>query len=122
VSAHLGCIGNNRRQLEHVHFASTSPLQQPETHRVFKLQPPNPGEPTAAHEDVRFTLNVYAQSVRRRERMTEAERVEYDRAVEWASWASGAPSMGTNAQTNSSASLSAEVPAYDESGSTQPLR
>jgi integrase len=26
------------------------------------------------HEDVRFTLKVYAQSVKRRERMTEAER------------------------------------------------
>lgn len=39
------------------------------------------------HEDVRFTLNVYAQSVKRRERMTEAERKEYDRAIEWASWA-----------------------------------
>jgi integrase len=39
------------------------------------------------HEDVRFTLNVYAQSVKRRERMTKAERHEYDRAVEWAQWA-----------------------------------
>jgi hypothetical protein len=39
------------------------------------------------HEDVRFTLNVYAQSVKRPEHMTEAERNEYDRAVEWASWA-----------------------------------
>jgi len=39
------------------------------------------------HTDVRFTLNVYAQSVKRRERMTEAEQSEYDRAVEWASWA-----------------------------------
>ena len=37
------------------------------------------------HEGVRFTLNVYAQSVKRRERMTDAERKEYDRAIEWAS-------------------------------------
>jgi len=44
------------------------------------------------HEDVRFTLNVYAQSVKRRERMTEAERGEYDRAVEWGQWAQ----MGTS--------------------------
>ena len=33
------------------------------------------------HEDVRFTLNVYAKSVKRRERMSEAEQTEYDRAV-----------------------------------------
>jgi hypothetical protein len=51
------------------------------------------------HEDVRFTLNVYAQSVKRRERMTEAERNEYDRAVEWASWASQAPPLGSTAQS-----------------------
>ena len=44
------------------------------------------------HEDVRFTLNVYAQSVKRRERMTKAEQQEYDRAIEWAQWAQ----MGTN--------------------------
>jgi hypothetical protein len=43
---------------------------------------------------VTFSLNVYAKSVKRRERMTEAERIEYDRAVEWAS--SAAP-MGTSA-------------------------
>jgi hypothetical protein len=44
------------------------------------------------HEDVRFTLNVYAQSVKRRERMTNAEGLEYDRAAEWAQWAQ----LGTN--------------------------
>jgi len=44
------------------------------------------------HEDVRFTLNVYAQSVKRRERMTKAEQQEYDRAIEWAQWAQ----MGTS--------------------------
>lgn len=38
------------------------------------------------HEDVRFTLNVYAPAVKRRERMTKAERGEYDRAIEWAQW------------------------------------
>src|SRR5437763_491527 len=54
------------------------------------------------HEDVRFTLNVYAQSVKRRERMTKAEQTEYDRAVEWASWATEAPSLGSTAQSTPS--------------------
>jgi len=39
--------------------------------------------PTAweiGYEDVRFTSNAYAQSVKRRERMTNAERAEHDRA------------------------------------------
>lgn len=34
------------------------------------------------HEDVRFTLNVYAQSVKRKQRMSEAEKIEYERAIE----------------------------------------
>jgi integrase len=41
------------------------------------------------HEDVRFMLKVYAQAVNRRERMSQAHREAFDRAVEWAR-------MGTN--------------------------
>jgi hypothetical protein len=63
------------------------------------------------HEDVRFTLNVYAQSIKRRERMTETERTEYDRAIEWASWAG---SMGTGAQSADAMPESAEVAEYDK--------
>jgi integrase len=63
------------------------------------------------HEDVRFTLNVYAQSVKRRERMTEAERNEYDRAIEWASWAG---SMGTSAQSTAAMPESVEVSSYEK--------
>jgi integrase len=63
------------------------------------------------HEDVRFTLNVYAQSVKRRERMTEAERKEYDRAIEWASWAG---SMGTIAQSTAVVPESEEVSSYEK--------
>jgi integrase len=50
------------------------------------------------HEDVRFTLNVYAQAVKRRERLTEAERKERDRAIEWASWATPAEGLGSSAR------------------------
>jgi integrase len=64
------------------------------------------------HEDVRFTLNVYAQSVKRRERMTEAERKEYDRAIEWASWAG---SMGTSAQSAPLVPESDEVARHEKS-------
>jgi hypothetical protein len=39
------------------------------------------------HEDVR------------RERMTEAERTEYDHAIEWASWASDGGTLGTSAHS-----------------------
>ena len=63
------------------------------------------------HEDVRFTLNVYAQSVKRRERMTKAEQTEYDRAVEWSQWAR----MGTNDQTTPVVPQSDEVAAYEKS-------
>ena len=63
------------------------------------------------HEDVRFTLNVYAQSVKRRERMTETERNEYDRALEWASWAD---SMGTSAQSTAVVPESVEVASYEK--------
>lgn len=53
-------------------------------------------------------MNTYAPAVKRRERMTPAERVEYDRAVEWAPFAEG---FGTGAETP------ILVPASDEAGS-----
>jgi integrase len=62
------------------------------------------------HEDVRFTLNVYAQAVKRRERMTDAERTEYDRAVEWAQWAQ----MGTNTKVEPVVPESEEVASYEK--------
>ncbi len=39
------------------------------------------------HEDARFTLNVYTHAIKRRHRLTEAERVQYDHALAWAQWA-----------------------------------
>jgi hypothetical protein len=36
------------------------------------------------HTDAGFTLRTYTQAVRRREKLTKAERIEFDRAVEWA--------------------------------------
>jgi integrase len=62
------------------------------------------------HADVRFTLNVYAQSVKRRERMTEAERDQFDRAVEWAEWAV----MGRNDVPVAVVPMSEEVASYAE--------
>jgi hypothetical protein len=44
------------------------------------------------HVDPAFTLRVDVQETKRRERLTEAERREYDRAVDWTQWAQ----MGTN--------------------------
>ena len=41
------------------------------------------------HVDATFTLNTYTKAVRRRQKLTEQERAEFDRAVEWAR-------MGTN--------------------------
>ncbi|HUK44039.1 MAG TPA: hypothetical protein VLV28_01985, partial [Gaiellaceae bacterium] len=41
------------------------------------------------HVDATFTLNTYTNAVRRRQKLTEQERTEFDRAVEWAR-------MGTN--------------------------
>jgi integrase len=36
------------------------------------------------HEDPTFTIRVYAQAVKRRERLTPFEREQYDLAVDWA--------------------------------------
>ena len=47
------------------------------------------------HADATFTLNVYTVAAKRRERMSEAERTEAERAHAWASWTA----MGTSAQT-----------------------
>jgi integrase len=41
------------------------------------------------HVEATFTLNTYTNAVRRRQKLTEQERAEFDRAVEWAR-------MGTN--------------------------
>jgi hypothetical protein len=43
-------------------------------------------------EDPTFSLRVYVHATKRRERLTEAERREFNRAVEWAEWAQ----VGTN--------------------------
>jgi integrase len=42
------------------------------------------------HEDPRFTLRVYAQATKRRDRLAKPQRDAYDAAIEWAQ-------MGTNA-------------------------
>lgn len=39
------------------------------------------------HTDAKFSLNVYVQAVKRRERLTGNERKQYDAAIEWAQWA-----------------------------------
>jgi integrase len=39
------------------------------------------------HSDPGFSLRVYVHAARRRERLMEAERREFNRAVEWAQWA-----------------------------------
>jgi integrase len=41
------------------------------------------------HEDPRFTLRVYAQATKRRDRLTGAHLKAYDRAFEWASMGAG---------------------------------
>jgi len=43
------------------------------------------------HEDPRFTLKVYAQATKRRDRMTAAHRKQYDRAIDWAAMGSSEP-------------------------------
>jgi integrase len=67
------------------------------------------------HTDVRFTLNCYAQAVKRRERMSEAEKAEYDRAIDWASWASEGPSLGSTAQSTDVQELAAIASGHEKS-------
>jgi integrase len=61
------------------------------------------------HVDAGFTLRTYTQAVRRRQKLTEAERFEFDRAVEWAR-------MGTNDDAG------AEVISLDTARSTEKPR
>ena len=42
------------------------------------------------HEDPTFTLKVYAQAVRHRERLTKNERKAFEGAIEWAAMGSKA--------------------------------
>ncbi len=58
---------------------------------------------------------MYAQCVKRRERMTDAERVEYDRAIEWASWATATAPLGTSAQSSVGVPESDDVASYQKS-------
>jgi hypothetical protein len=49
----------------------------------------SPGTPRTAadqlgHTDPRFTLRVYAQAAKRRERLSATHRKAYDAALEWA--------------------------------------
>jgi integrase len=43
------------------------------------------------HEDPRFTLRVYAQATKRRDRLAKPQRQAFDQALEWAQ-------IGTNAE------------------------
>jgi integrase len=43
------------------------------------------------HEDPRFTLRVYAQAVKRRDRLAPAHRKAYDAAIDWALLGTGEP-------------------------------
>jgi integrase len=56
------------------------------------------------HEDPTFTLKIYVHAAKRRERLTEAERREFNRTVEWAQWAQ----TGTGAAVGPSVVVSAE--------------
>lgn len=56
------------------------------------------------HEDARFTLRVYAQGTKRRERMAKPHRDAFDRAIEWAAMGSSddltVPTLRTEATKN----------------------
>ena len=41
------------------------------------------------HEDARFTLRVYAQATKRRDRLAKTQRDAYDAAIEWALMGTG---------------------------------
>ena len=43
------------------------------------------------HEDPRFTLRVYAQATKRRDRLTGPHLKAFDRALEWAQMGTGEP-------------------------------
>ena len=56
------------------------------------------------HEDPRFTLRVYAQASKRRDRLAKPQRDGFDRAVEWAAMGSSVdltvPTLQTEATKN----------------------
>lgn len=57
------------------------------------------------HEGAAFTLRVYTHAVKRRERLSAAEREQFERAIEWAQWAR----MGTNGLGELSAASEVEA-------------
>jgi len=61
------------------------------------------------HKDPTFTLRVYAQAVKHREKLTLKEREAFDRAVEWAQM--GTPAQFTVPSTAMSGELENEKPA-----------
>lgn len=58
------------------------------------------------HEDPTFTLRVYTDAVKRRQRLSGAELDQFNRAIEWAQWAQ----MGTNGESELAASEPWPVP------------
>jgi len=62
------------------------------------------------HVDARFTLAVYTGAVKRRQRLTGAERQEFDAAIEWGQWAL----LGTSDEIES---VSVAAPANGEHAS-----
>jgi integrase len=69
------------------------------------------GDPVAltaeqiGHTDARFTLRVYTHAFKRRQRLTPAERKQYDLALEWAQ-------MGTNDARDDQPLSATETPTY----------
>jgi integrase len=51
------------------------------------------------HEDALFTLKTYTAAVKRRERLTPAERAAFDQAVEWARTGTAVDQMPLEAET-----------------------
>jgi integrase len=58
------------------------------------------------HEDAVFSLKTYTHAVKRRDRLTDHELEQFERAIEWAQWAR----MGTNGEIADLAAADADVP------------
>jgi integrase len=78
------------RQLEDVGIAAIGPITFHSLRRTYASLRCATGDDmryTASqigHEDARFTLRVYAQATKRRDRLSGPHRQAYDRAIEWA--------------------------------------
>ncbi|MBN9623077.1 MAG: site-specific integrase [Actinobacteria bacterium] len=67
------------------------------------------------HKDVRFTLNVYSRAVKRRSKLSDAYRTEFDRALDWAKLPTSKGNVWAQMGTDDAEAVASEVEGAEDS-------